>query len=185
LHCCISRTGYTGEDGFELFVAAGEVVRLAEALLAAGAPQGLELCGLGARDSLRLEAGFSLYGHEITAEISPLTAGLAWTVKLDKGGDFIGRSALLAEKEKGGANKVVFFRTGDRRIVRAETPVQGPGGQPAGRVLSGTLSPVLNEAIGSALVPAQMASQPLSVDIRGSQIALRLVKPPFVELKKG
>ncbi len=184
-NCCISRTGYTGEDGFELFVAPGEAVRLAEALLAAGAAHGLELCGLGARDSLRLEAGFSLYGHEITAEISPLTAGLGWTVKLDKGGDFIGRSALVSEKENGGPNKVVFFRTGDRRIVRAGSPVLGPEGQQAGLVLSGTLSPILNEAIGSALVPAHLASQPLTVDIRGSQIALRLVKPPFVELKKG
>jgi aminomethyltransferase len=185
LHCCISRTGYTGEDGFELFVAAGEAVRLAEALLAAGAPHGLELCGLGARDSLRLEAGFSLYGHEITGNISPLTAGLGWTVKLDKGCDFIGRAALLSEKESGGPNKVVFFRTGDRRIVRAESPVLGSEGKPAGRVLSGTLSPILNEAIGSALVQSSLVSQPLEVDIRGSRIPLRLVKPPFVELKKG
>ncbi len=184
-HCCISRTGYTGEDGFELFVAAGEAVRLAEALLAAGAPHGLQLCGLGARDSLRLEAGFSLYGHEITADISPLTAGLGWTVKLDKGADFIGRAALLAEKENGGSSKVVFFRTGDRRIARPGSPILGPDGIPAGQVLSGTLSPVLNEAIGSALVPAHLASQPLAVDIRGARIALRLVKPPFVELKKG
>lgn len=185
LHCCISRTGYTGEDGFELFVASGEAVPLAEALLSAGAPLGLELCGLGARDSLRLEAGFPLYGHEITAEISPLTAGLGWTVKLEKGADFIGRTALLAEKENGGPDKVVFFRTGDRRIVRAGCPVLGPGESPAGRVLSGTLSPILNEAIGSALVRASLLSEPLSADIRGSRIALRLVKPPFVELKKG
>jgi aminomethyltransferase len=185
LHCCISRTGYTGEDGFELLVAPDKAVSLAEALLSVGTPLGLELCGLGARDSLRLEAGFPLYGHEVTAEISPLTAGLDWTVKLDKGSDFVGRSALLAEKERGGANKVVFFRTGDRRIVRAESPVFEPGGNPAGRVLSGTLSPILNEAIGSALVSVPLLSQPLFVDIRGSRIGLRLVKPPFVELKRG
>jgi aminomethyltransferase len=184
MNCCISRTGYTGEDGFELRVAAGEAVQLTEALLFAGAPHGLELCGLGARDSLRLEAGFPLYGHEIARDISPLTAGLGWTVKLDKG-DFIGRSALLAEKENGGPNKVVFFRTGDRRIVRAESVVQDPDGNPAGRVLSGTLSPILNEAIGSALVAASFVSQPLAVDIRGSRVVLRLVKPPFVELRKG
>jgi aminomethyltransferase len=184
VHCLISRTGYTGEDGFELYVNASEAVALAEALLAAGAPQGLELAGLGARDSLRLEAGYPLYGHEITPDISPLTAGLGWTVKLDKG-DFIGRAALLAEKQHGAANKVVFFKTGDRRIVRADTPVLGADGAPVGRVLSGTLSPLLNEAIGSALVTTAAAALPLAVDIRGAKINLQLVKPPFVELKKA
>jgi aminomethyltransferase len=184
-HCCISRTGYTGEDGFELYVKAGEAVALAEALLAAGAPHGLELAGLGARDSLRLEAGYPLYGHEITQDISPLTAGLGWTVKLEKGADFIGRAALLAEKQNGAPNKVVFFKTGDRRIVRAETPVLGPDGAAVGRVLSGTLSPILNEAIGSALVATPAATQRLAVDIRGAKIDLQLVKPPFVALKKA
>jgi aminomethyltransferase len=185
LHCCISRTGYTGEDGFELYVNAGEAVALTEALLAAGAPHGLELAGLGARDSLRLEAGYPLYGHEITQDISPLTAGLGWTVKLDKGADFIGRTALLAEKQNGAPNKIVFFKTGDRRIVRADTPVLGADGATVGRVLSGTLSPLLNEAIGSALVTTVAAAQPLAVDIRGTKINLQLVKPPFVELKKA
>ncbi|HVU22782.1 MAG TPA: glycine cleavage system aminomethyltransferase GcvT [Opitutus sp.] len=183
--CLISRTGYTGEDGFELYVNAGEAVALAEALLAAGAPHGLELAGLGARDSLRLEAGYPLYGHEITAEISPLTAGLGWTVKLEKGVDFIGSEALRAEKQNAPANKVVFFRTGDRRIVRADTPVLGADGSAAGRVLSGTLSPILNEAIGSALVTAVAADAPLAVDIRGAKVNLHLVKPPFVPLKKA
>jgi aminomethyltransferase len=192
IHCVASRTGYTGEDGFELYHAAGDAVALAEALLAAGAPFGLELAGLGARDSLRLEAGYPLYGHEITAAISPLTAGLSWTVKLDKGADFVGRAALLAERQNGAPNQVVFFKTGDRRIVRAETPVLGADGATVGRVLSGTLSPILNEAIGSALVttaslagaPATGAS-PLAVDIRGSKIGLHRVRPPFVALKKS
>lgn len=185
IQCMLSRTGYTGEDGFELYHAAGDAVALAEAVMAAGAPFGLELAGLGARDSLRLEAGYPLYGHEITQDISPLTAGLGWTVKLDKGVDFIGRAALVAEKTNGAANKVVFFKTGDRRIVRAETPVLGATGEVVGRVLSGTLSPLLNEAIGSALVTTAAASQPLAVDIRGTQLPLTLVKPPFVELKKS
>jgi aminomethyltransferase len=184
VHCNASRTGYTGEDGFELYHAASDAVTLANALLAAGTPRGLELTGLGARDSLRLEAGYPLYGHEITAEISPLTAGLGWTVKLDKG-DFVGRNALAAEKQKGSEKKVVFFKTGDRRIVRAETPVLGADGAVAGRVLSGTLSPILNEAIGSALVPTAIANQPLAVDIRGTKLNLQLVKPPFVQLKKA
>ena len=185
VNCLISRTGYTGEDGVELYHAAGDALALAEAVLAAGAPHGLELAGLGARDSLRLEAGYPLYGHEITADISPLTAGLGWTVKLDKGADFIGRTALLAEKQNGAPQKVVFFKTGDRRIVRAETPVLGEGGAVVGRVLSGTLSPLLNEAIGSALVSTTAAGLPLSVDIRGTAITLHLVKPPFVPLKKS
>ncbi len=184
IHCLASRTGYTGEDGFELYHASSESVALAEALLAAGASRGLELAGLGARDGLRLEAGYPLYGHEITADISPLTAGLGWTVKLDKGGDFIGRAALVAERERGAPNKVIFFKTGDRRIVRAETPVLGADGAIVGRVLSGTLSPLLNEAIGSALVTTPSAAGNLSVDLRGTRMALQLTKPPFVELKK-
>ncbi len=184
VQCIISRTGYTGEDGFELYHAASDAVALAEAVLAAGAPRGLELAGLGARDSLRLEAGYPLYGHEITQDISPLTAGLGWTVKLDKGADFIGRAALAAEKQNPAARKVVFFKTGDRRIVRADSAVVGADGAVVGRVLSGTLSPMLNEAIGSALVAAD-AAQPLSVDIRGAKLVLKIVKPPFVELKKN
>jgi aminomethyltransferase len=184
INCMISRTGYTGEDGVELYHAAGDAVALAEAVLTAGAPHGLELAGLGARDSLRLEAGYPLYGHEITQDISPLTAGLGWTVKLEKGADFIGRAALLAEKQNGAPQKVVFFKTGDRRIVRADTPVLGAGGAVVGRVLSGTLSPILNEAIGSALVSTGAATESLCVDIRGTLLNLHLVKPPFVTLKK-
>jgi aminomethyltransferase len=185
VQCLASRTGYTGEDGFELYHAASDAVTLATALLEAGKPHGLELAGLGARDSLRLEAGYPLYGHEITADISPLTAGLGWTVKLEKGADFIGRNALLAEKNQGGPNKIVFFKTGDRRIVRAETPVLAADGAVVGRVVSGTLSPILNEAIGSALMATQAVAAPLAVDIRGTKLTLTLVKPPFVELKKA
>lgn len=184
IHCLISRTGYTGEDGFELYHAAADAPGLAEALLTAGLPHGLELAGLGARDSLRLEAGYPLYGHEISATISPLTAGLGWTVKLDKGADFVGRAALLAEKAGAGTQGVVYFRTGDRRIVRADAPVLGAAGQTVGRVVSGTLSPVLNEAIGSALVSRDAIAAPLAVDIRGTLLNLQLVKPPFVPLKK-
>ncbi len=183
IHCLISRTGYTGEDGFELYHAAADAVALAEALLAAGTPHGLELCGLGARDSLRLEAGYPLYGHELSPEISPLAAGLGWTVKLDKGVAFVGSAALAAEKRDGSRKKVVYFKTGDRRIVRAGAPVLSAEGAAVGQVLSGTLSPMLNEAIGSALVPDPAAE--LSVDIRGEKIALQKVKPPFVELKRG
>jgi aminomethyltransferase len=182
--CIISRTGYTGEDGVELYCAATEVEKLAEAVLAAGAPRGLELAGLGARDSLRLEAGFPLYGHEITQDISPLTAGLGWVVKLDKG-PFIGSDVLAAEKARGAAQKIVFFKTGDRRIIRAESPVLDAAGATVGRVVSGTLSPILNEAIGSALVGSAAVQGGLAVDVRGTKLNLHLVKPPFVPLKKS
>ncbi len=182
IHCLISRTGYTGEDGFELYHAAADSVALAEALLGAGAAHGLELAGLGARDSLRLEAGYPLYGHELSDKISPIAAGLGWTVKFDKPSDFNGREALLAEKKGEAGSKVVFFKTGDRRIVRAEAPVLDESGASIGRVLSGTLSPLLNEAIGSALVPRSLAGAPLFVDIRGTRLALQVVKPPFVTL---
>jgi aminomethyltransferase len=183
VHCLISRTGYTGEDGFELYHAAADAPALAEALLAAGAPHGLELAGLGARDSLRLEAGYPLYGHELSPDISPLAAGLGWTVKLDKGCDFIGREALAREKSAGSLRRIVFFRTGDRRIVRAGATVLGPNGTTVGTVVSGTLSPVLNESIGSALVLGAAAAGPLAVEIRGERLALQSAKPPFVPLK--
>ena len=119
-----------GADGFELYHTAGEAEKLATALLAAGAPHGLELVG-SAGATVNLEGGLiRLCGHEITPEISPLTAGLGWTVKLDKGVDFIGRTALVAEKQNGAPRKIVFFKTGDRRIVRAETPVPDPAVRP-------------------------------------------------------
>jgi aminomethyltransferase len=184
IRCIISRTGYTGEDGVELYHASKDAPALAEALLSAGKEAGLELCGLGARDSLRLEAGFPLYGHELSRTISPLTAGLGWTVKFDKEGDFSGRTALASEKRVGSQRTVVYFKTGDRRIIRPETPVAGANGAIVGRVLSGTLSPMLSEAIGSALIETPSAAGTLKVDVRGSLIDLQLVKPPFIELKK-
>jgi aminomethyltransferase len=182
--CLASRTGYTGEDGFELYCPAADAAPLAEALLAAGKGRGLELCGLGARDSLRLEAGYPLYGHELAPDISPLAAGLGWTVKLAKPAGFVGRDALAREGRDGSPRVVVFFRTGDRRIVRSGTAVLGSDGSEVGRVLSGTLSPVLNEAIGSALVRSQAQTGPLRVAIRGETVDLRVVKPPLVPLKK-
>lgn len=173
----LSRTGYTGEDGFELYLPPGQAERVAEALLVAGQPERLQLAGLGARDSLRLEAGFPLYGHELSDRISPIQAGLGWTVRFEKP-DFVGRAALLAQKEKGTERKVAYFRTGDRRIVRAETPVLA-GEAEVGIVLSGTLSPILNEAIGTALLLPAARPSPLRVEIRGKSQPIELVKPPF------
>jgi len=175
-----SRTGYTGEDGFEFYVAPGSAATLAEALLEAGKDLGLKPCGLGARDSLRLEAGLPLYGHEISREISPLQAGLGWAVKLNKPGGFVGREALAAEAAAGPARKVVFFTLDDRRIARAGMAVMVEG-RPVGTVLSGTMSPILNCPIGSALVQrgALESGAALSVDLRGTAVALRVARPPL------
>jgi aminomethyltransferase len=185
IECLISRTGYTGEDGFELYHAAVQAPALAEALLSAGRPLGLEPCGLGARDSLRLEAGYPLYGHELARDLSPIAAGLGWTVKLGKALPCTGHAALSAEKAAGPARRVLHFRTGDRRIVRADTPVLGADGRVVGRVLSGTLSPLLNESIGSALVESAATAGPLLAEVRGASLPLRVVKAPFVPLRQG
>jgi len=179
-----SRTGYTGEDGFEFYLRPDQAEGFADALLKAGADLGLKPCGLGARDSLRLEAGLPLYGHEISREISPLQAGLGWAVKLDKPDGFIGRDALAAEATIGPARRVVFFILDDRRVARADMIVSAAG-KPVGKVLSGTVSPIINQPIGSALIARATldSGAALTVDIRGSAIPLRLAKPPLHNTK--
>ncbi|MDQ8179667.1 glycine cleavage system aminomethyltransferase GcvT [Pelagicoccus sp. SDUM812005] len=180
--CLVSRTGYTGEVGVELFVPADRTAELAEALLAVGTPKGLMLAGLGARDSLRLEAGYSLYGHEIDDAVGPVEANLMWTVSLKKEGDFIGKAAILAKKAAGPDRKVIFFKTGGRRIARPGTDIVA-GGEKVGTVVSGTFSPILNEAIGSALVKAAVAkSDELAVDLRGKAYPIERTRPPFLPL---
>ncbi len=181
VECLVSRTGYTGEIGFEIFCPVGEIEMMAEQLFLVGEPRGLAMVGLGARDSLRLEAGFSLYGHEISETISPIEAGLEWTVKFAKESDFIGREALRSQKEKGPVRKLLFFKTGDRRIIRAGSEVLADG-ERVGQVVSGTLSPILNEAIGSMLVEASAVEKELYTAIRGQAKNLRLTKPPFISL---
>jgi len=179
--CLLSRTGYTGEDGCEIYLAPTAATAFARRLLAAGEDLGLKPAGLGARDSLRLEAGFPLYGHEISADIGPLEAGLGWVVKLDKGCDFIGRDALLAQREATPPNTVVFFRINDRRIAREGTELlAGDDARVVGRVLSGTLSPILNQAIGSALIErAALSASDLRVNLRGREFPLDVAKPPL------
>jgi aminomethyltransferase len=174
----IARTGYTGEDGFEIFTASQTAESLAEILLLAGQADGLKLIGLGARDSLRLEAGYPLYGHELSDEISPLMAGLKWVVKLDKPGDFIGKTALAKEATEGSKARVIWFKTEGRRIPRMDTIVVSNDG-PVGRVLSGTLSPILNTPIGSALIEADADPTSLTVDLRGTRVPLLVTRPPL------
>ncbi|MGC6456014.1 MAG: glycine cleavage system aminomethyltransferase GcvT [Coraliomargaritaceae bacterium] len=174
----ICRTGYTGEDGFELFLGVDDADVVATRLMKEGAKEGLQLCGLGARDSLRLEAGLPLYGHELSETITPLEAGFDWTVKLNKP-DFVGKVALLAQAENGPDRRVVHFKLTGRRIAREGTSVVDAAGEAIGTVLSGTHSPILGCPIGSALVKAAALKGDLSVDLRGHKEALTLVQIPM------
>ncbi len=177
----ISRTGYTGEDGVEIYLPSGEAARVANLLLETGKDQGMCLAGLGARDSLRLEAGYPLYGHEISASINPLAGGLKWVVKFDKPFRFVGQDALEKVADEGPGHKVVFFRLQDRRIAREGTEVLDSEGHAVGKVLSGTLSPILGKPIGSALVEAAHAriGAELFVEIRGNRLPVEVARPPL------
>ncbi len=172
----ISRTGYTGEDGFELYIANEVAVPIWNALMATGqvAP-----AGLGARDSLRLEMGMALYGNDIDDTVTPLEAGLGWLVKLPKG-DFVGRDALVAQKAKGLERKLVGFTMQDRNFPRHGYPVFYQG-QPSGEVRSGTMSPTLGIPIGTAYLPLAGAKEGtvFEVEIRGRRLPATVVKPPF------
>jgi aminomethyltransferase len=174
--CTISRTGYTGEDGFELYCPADRAVALWDALLATGR---VTPCGLGARDTLRLEMGMALYGNDIDDRTTPLEANLGWVVKLAKG-DFVGRAALEAQKAAGVARKLVGFTVAERAIPRHGMPVL-VGGEPSGEVCSGTMSPSTGVAIGMCYVPAASAAEgtPLEIDVRGRRVPASVTKPPF------
>jgi aminomethyltransferase len=176
----ISRTGYTGEDGFELYVAAAETPAMWQALLDAGAPHGLLPAGLGARDTLRLEAGYCLYDHELTEQITPLEAGLGWTVKLDKGVDFVGREALAREKQEGLRRKLVGIELRDRGVARAGYAIV-QGGERIGEVTSGTHSPTLQRPIALGYVPPEHAAPgtEIAIEIRGKAVPAAIVPLPF------
>jgi aminomethyltransferase len=175
----VSRTGYTGEDGFEVIVAAARATAFWEALIAAGAAVGLLPAGLGCRDTLRLEAGMPLYGHELNETIDPFTAGLAFGVRLDAG-DFIGRAALVSAKANPDRLRRVGLELEGKRIAREGALVLA-GDSQVGRVTSGTFSPTLEKSIAMAYVPAAQAAvgTNLSVDIRGQRESAKVVKLPF------
>jgi aminomethyltransferase len=181
--CLVARTGYTGEDGFELFCASEAAPRLWDALVEAGQPEGIVPCGLGARDSLRLEMAYRLYGSDMDDGTTPLEAGLAWVVKLDKG-DFIGREAMLKQKEQGLSRKLVGFVLTEAGIPRHGYPVLQDG-RKVGDVTSGTKSPSLGTSIGLAYVPPALAAEgsTFAVEIRGRPVAARAVKTPFYTRK--
>jgi aminomethyltransferase len=176
----ISRTGYTGEDGFELYVPAAAAVGLWDRLLQAGRDDGLVPVGLGARDTLRLEKGYALYGHELSPAITPLEAGLGWIVKLAKG-DFVGRDALVRQQSAGIPRRLVGLVMAERGIPREGYPVYA-GDRQIGIVTSGTMSPSLKVGIALALVEAAQAvpGSQLLVGIRDRKLQARIVKPPFV-----
>ncbi|HET9599726.1 MAG TPA: glycine cleavage system aminomethyltransferase GcvT [Anaeromyxobacteraceae bacterium] len=182
--CLVARTGYTGEDGFELFCEAGRSPALWSALLEAGAAEGVVPCGLGARDSLRLEMAYRLYGNDMDDGTTPLEAGLGWVVKLDKG-DFVGRGALVKQKEAGLSRKLVGFTLTEPGIPRHGHAVLQDG-KPVGTVTSGTRSPSLGTSIGLAYVPPGLAAEgsTFAVDIRGRAVAAKVVKTPFYARKK-
>jgi aminomethyltransferase len=177
--CIVARTGYTGEDGFELFCPAEAAVKIWDEVLEAGQHEKVVPCGLGARDSLRLEMAYRLYGADMTDETTPLEAGLGWVVKLDKG-DFIGRAALARQKEQGVARKLVGFVLTDAGIARHGHPVLQED-RKVGEVTSGTRSPSLGTSIGLAYLPPALAAEGSSfaVEIRGRPAAARAVKTPF------
>jgi aminomethyltransferase len=181
--CLVARTGYTGEDGFELFCPSADGPRLWAALMEAGAPEKIAPCGLGARDSLRLEMAYRLYGSDMDDERTPLEAGLAWVVKLDKG-DFVGRDALLRQKEQGLTRKLVGFQLVEPGIARHGYPVLQDG-KKVGEVTSGTKSPSLGTSIGLAYVPPALAAEgsAFAVEIRGKPVAAQAVKTPFYARK--
>jgi len=177
--CMISRTGYTGEDGFEIYTSPSNAPALWEAVLEAGKSSGVVPAGLGARDTLRLEACLPLYGHELSPDITPIEAGLGKFVRFEKP-DFIGRAALAAHLSRGPARKLVGFEMGERGIPRACYPVES-GGREIGFVTSGGYSPTLKKNIGLALIEAGCAGQGSKIDvvIRAKRLKAVIVRIPF------
>jgi aminomethyltransferase len=175
VHALISRTGYTGEDGFELYLAPEDAPAVWRRLVEAGAVP----AGLGARDTLRLEAAMALYGHELDETTTPFEAGLGWVVKLDKG-DFLGRDALAAQKAQGAPRKLVGFEVQGRGIARQGHGVVSDGGA-VGTVTSGTWSPTFEKALGMAYVPPELAAPgtALKLDVRGKELPAVVVELPF------
>lgn len=176
----ISRTGYTGEDGVELYTDAAVAAELWDALLAAGAERGLVPAGLGARDTLRLEAGLRLYGQDMDESVDPFSAGLGWTVKLDRD-DFVGRQALRAQAERGAPRTFIGLALEGRNIARHGQAVLGGSSDRVGEVTSGTYSFSLGHAIATASVDPSAAAEgvALAVDIRGTAVPARRVTLPF------
>ena len=184
--CTIARTGYTGEDGVELFVANDGARRLFAALMEAGRAFGIEPVGLGARDTLRLEARLALYGNDIDETTDPIEAGLAWTVKLDKP-EFVGREAIARVKAQGPSRKLVGFEMLGRGIARHGYPMLDSNGAKVGVCTSGSPSPTLGKNIGLGYVPAVLSAigTTIAVDCRGKAIEAVVVPTPFYKRSRA
>lgn len=182
----IARTGYTGEDGFELYVPAGKAAAVWDAVVDAGKPFSLQPCGLACRDTLRLEAGMALYGNDIDDEHTPLEAGLGWIVKLDKGTDFIGADVLRKQKAEGIKRRLRGLEMVGRGIPRHGYRVLSSSGEPVGEVTSGTQAPFLNRPIAMAYVDEAHSAleTPLAVEIRDKPVEARVAKLPFYRRPK-
>ena len=180
----IAHTGYTGEDGFEIYVPPAEAERMWQLVMDAGAEFGIKPCGLGARNTLRMESAMALYGHEIAASISPLEANLGWIVKLDKG-EFVGRDALLKQKESGIRRKLIGFEMRARGIGRDGYEVR-LNGVPAGWVTSGGPAPALNKNIGLCYLPIEQSVPGTSIEImiRNQPVDAVTVETPFYKRAK-
>jgi aminomethyltransferase len=181
----LARTGYTGEDGFEIYSAIDDIGGVWDAIYEAGQPFGLEAIGLGARDTLRLEARMPLYGNEMDDVVTPLEAGLGWAVKLDKG-DFIGRDKLIAQKKAGVPRKTVGFVIEGRSGAPRSHCALSIDGNKVGHVTSGAFSPTLEKNIGLGLVEADIAGvgKPIDVIIRDRAISATQVKMPFYKRER-
>jgi len=183
----IARTGYTGEDGFEVYVGPQAAPAVWRAILEAGRPAGLRPAGLGARDTLRFEAGMCLYGNDIDATTTPLEAGLGWIVKLDKG-DFIGRDVLESQAEAGVERRLCGLEMVERGIARHGYPVRLAAGdaEPAGVVTSGTQAPTLGKALAMAYLPvdAAVVGREVFVEVRSRSVRARVVELPFYSRKR-
>ncbi|GAC1386081.1 MAG: glycine cleavage system aminomethyltransferase GcvT [Ktedonobacteraceae bacterium] len=184
INCIISRTGYTGEDGFELYCSPADVVALWSDLLTTGKTHGLLPAGLGARDTLRLEAGMCLYGHELDEQTNPLEANLSWSVKLNKD-NFIGRDALVKAKEQGLKRKLIGIELTERGVPRGGYTIYADD-QRVGILTSGAPGPTVRKNIGMGYVaPAHaVVGKTVQVDIRGRRIAAQIVTLPFYKRKK-
>jgi aminomethyltransferase len=182
--CLVARTGYTGEDGFEIFVAGQNAPAVFEALLSAGAGEGLKPCGLGARDTLRMEAGLPLYGHELSRNISPLEAGLGPFVKFDRG--FIGEAALAAQRDQGPSRQLIGIQTDDGKSIARQGYKLIQDRNQVGVVTSGTFAPSFNRPLAIGLVDSTAMIKPgdqLSVEIRNRLVPATIVPLPFYRHK--
>lgn len=183
LPCYLSRTGYTGEDGYELYVRASDAVTVWDKLLEAGKPHGLVPCGLGSRDTLRLEMGYPLHGHELSTEITPLEAGLGWVVKLELPTEYVGQRALRELQAKGLKRKLTGFVVKDKRIARQGYEIVDSNGKRVGEITSGTMSPHVGAPVAMGFLDTTVTAPTLFAVIRNENVPMEIKPVPFVPRK--